>query len=88
MALPTASRVNWSQIQLKNKVPTLASRPLRWSRVARWFRLPGCIQPDPSQDGVFESTFANDSWLLSPVQADFGQVLRRPIETAASIGPC
>jgi hypothetical protein len=36
-----------------------------------------------SQDGVpFESTLANDFYLLGPLPMDFGLVLRRPIETA------
>lgn len=85
MALPTAPRVNWSQMQLnlsgawhqtraiKKQGPDVASKPLvQWR--SSIVRLPGCIQFCPSQDGVFESTFAKESWLLSPLQVDFGQV--------------
>ena len=41
----------------------------------------------PSQGGVpIESTLANYSYLLSPLQVDFELVLRRPIETARITG--
>jgi hypothetical protein len=86
MALPTAPRVNWSQMQLnlsgawhqtrttKKQGPDVASKPLvQWR--SSMVRLHGCIQFYPSQDGVFESTFAKESWLLSPLQVDLGQVL-------------
>lgn len=71
MALPTAPRVNWSQMQLnlsgawhqtrttKKQGPDVASKPLvQWR--SSMVRLHGCIQFYPSQDGVFESTFAKE----------------------------
>jgi hypothetical protein len=46
----------------------------------------GCNPITPSQDGVpLESALASDPWLLKALRVGFGQVLRRPIETAAFI---
>ena len=99
LALPTASRVNWSQMQLnlqwgvvhqtraadKNKVRTLLLGH-SFGGVARWSACPAAFNHTLARMVCLNQRSQENSWLLRPLQVDFGQVLGRPLRPRRQLG--